>query len=235
MARKIMAIEDDTSIVTLLEHILTKAEYEVVTFTDGLAALHSFDEVNPDLIMLDLMLPGMNGLDVCRNLQQKNPQLPIIMLTALSEEFDKVLGLELGADDYITKPFSTREVLSRVKAVLRRSSPALDALNNKEEHLTTADLEVYPQRYEAYFKQQALELTVKEFQLLVYFLKNKNLVLSRDQLLNEVWDFDFVGDTRIVDVHISKLREKIERDSKQPQYIKTIRGFGYKLVEASKA
>lgn len=230
-----MAVEDDTSIATLLEHILTKAEYEVVTFKDGLTALHSFDEVNPDLIILDLMLPGMNGLDVCRNLQQQNPQLPIIMLTALSEEFDKVLGLELGADDYITKPFSTREVLSRVKAVLRRSSPALDALNNKEEHFIIADLEVYPQRYEAYLKQQALELTVKEFQLLVYLLKNKNLVLSRDQLLNEVWDFDFVGDTRIVDVHISKLREKIEQNSKQPQYIKTIRGFGYKLEEVSKA
>lgn len=234
MKKKIMVVEDDTSIATLLEYNLTRAEYEVISVADGLDALTSVAKVNPSLIILDLMLPGMDGLEVCRNVQQKQPHIPIIMLTAMAEEFDKVLGLELGADDYMTKPFSMRELLSRVKAVIRRTNPVFTSENQVDEHITLAELDIYPQKYEAYFRLHKLDLTSKEFELLLYLVKNKGLALSREQLLHAVWNFDFAGDTRIVDVHISNLRGKIEQNTKEPKYIKTIRGFGYKLEEVSK-
>ncbi|MES9682175.1 response regulator transcription factor, partial [Gottfriedia acidiceleris] len=157
----------------------------------------------------------------------------ILMVTAKDDEFDKVLGLELGADDYMTKPFSPREVVARVKAILRRSkiteTPVLS--NDDADTLLIADLKILPEYYEAYFQGEKLELTPKEFELLLYLTKNKGRVLTRDQLLSAVWNYDFAGDTRIVDVHISHLREKIELDSKKPVYIKTIRGLGYKLEE----
>jgi len=151
------------------------------------------------------------------------------MLTAKDDELDKILGLELGADDYLTKPFSPREVVARVKAILRRTKINEESETSVEKVLKIGDLEVLPDQYEARFKGIKLELTPKEFELLLYLTQHSGKVLSRDQLLNAVWDYDYAGDTRIVDVHISHLREKIEEDTKQPQYIKTIRGFGYKM------
>lgn len=225
-----MVVDDEVSIVTLLEFNLSKAGYEVLPITDGLAALKLAEEEHPDLIILDLMLPGMDGLDVCKKLKEKRLLIPIIMLTAKDDEFDKVLGLELGADDYITKPFGPREVVSRVKAVLRRSTLVKEeAATPEEEQIVIRELEIYPEKYEAYFRGEEMECTPKEFELLVYLARNKGRVLSREQLLNAVWHFDFIGDTRIVDVHVSHLREKIEENTKRPDYIKTIRGFGYKL------
>ncbi|NMA80482.1 MAG: response regulator transcription factor, partial [Jeotgalicoccus halophilus] len=174
-----------------------------------------------------LMLPGMDGMDVCKTLRQEKINTPILMLTAKDDEFDKILGLELGADDYMTKPFSPREVVARVKAILRRTT--LITAEAKDEIIKIGDLEIHPDKYMVMFKGEQLVLTPKEFELLLYLANHPGKVLSRDQLLNGVWDFHYDGDTRIVDVHISHLREKIESDTKQPVYIRTIRGFGYKM------
>ncbi|HET7616153.1 MAG TPA: response regulator transcription factor, partial [Bacillales bacterium] len=171
-------------------------------------------------------------LEVCRQLRDAQLTMPVIMITAKDEEFDKILGLELGADDYITKPFSPREVVARVKAVLRRANHAGEAHpEDNDKTLELADLKVFPEKYEAYFKNTEMELTPKEFELLLYFMKNKGKVMSREQLLNAVWNYEFMGDTRIVDVHVSHLREKIEENTRRPKYIKTIRGLGYKLEQ----
>ncbi len=229
--KKILVIEDEESINTLLQFNLEQAGFNVLTAMDGATGLKLAQEENPDLIVLDLMLPEMDGLDVCKNLRQSQHLIPILMLTAKDDEFDKVLGLELGADDYMTKPFSPREVVARVKAILRRSEYNASTAQPQSdlEAMVVGDLKVYPENYEAFFEGEALDLTPKEFELLVYLVKNKGRVLSREQLLNAIWDYDFVGDTRIVDVHISHLREKIEQNTRKPIYIKTIRGLGYKL------
>ncbi|MDM5200048.1 response regulator transcription factor [Fictibacillus enclensis] len=232
MSQKIMVVEDELSISTLLQFNLEQAGFEVITAMDGRKGLELAEMEKPDLMVLDLMLPEMDGLEVCKNLRQKQIFIPILMLTAKDDEFDKVLGLELGADDYMTKPFSPREVVARVKAILRRTKQmAVEeaAPVEEAEKLTIGEVEVYPENYEAFYKGTALELTPKEFELLVYLSKNKNRVLTREQLLSAVWNYDFVGDTRIVDVHISHLREKIEENTRKPIYIKTIRGMGYKL------
>ncbi|WHY70811.1 response regulator transcription factor [Fictibacillus enclensis] len=232
MSQKIMVVEDELSISTLLQFNLEQAGFEVITAMDGRKGLELAEMEKPDLMVLDLMLPEMDGLEVCKNLRQKQIFIPILMLTAKDDEFDKVLGLELGADDYMTKPFSPREVVARVKAILRRTNQmAVEeaAPVEEAEKLTIGEVEVYPENYEAFYKGTALELTPKEFELLVYLSKNKNRVLTREQLLSAVWNYDFVGDTRIVDVHISHLREKIEENTRKPIYIKTIRGMGYKL------
>ncbi|HET7656765.1 MAG TPA: response regulator transcription factor, partial [Bacillales bacterium] len=210
---------------------LKKAGFDCIAATEGHEALNLAVEEKPGLILLDLMLPGMDGLEICRKLREKKINIPIMMLTARDEEFDKVLGLELGADDYITKPFSPREVIARVKAVLRRTVRSEEAVDSEDERFILGDLEVYPDQYEAYFKKKEMELTPKEFELLVYLLRHRGRALSREQLLNAVWHYDFVGDTRIVDVHIGHLREKIEENTKKPQYIKTIRGLGYKMED----
>jgi two-component system alkaline phosphatase synthesis response regulator PhoP len=234
LKRKIMVVDDEPSIVTLLQFNLTQAGYDVVTAGDGLTALEVAEKEQPDLIILDLMLPGKDGLDVCRDLRFKKIMTPILMLTAKDEEFDKVLGLELGADDYMTKPFSPREVVARVKAILRRTSQPETASESNDEKITIGELEIYPGRYEAFLRGTELDLTPKEFELLVYLARNKGRVLSREQLLERVWDYEFAGDTRIVDVHVSHLREKIEENTRKPLYIKTIRGLGYKLEEPKK-
>ncbi|MFC0187906.1 winged helix-turn-helix domain-containing protein [Fictibacillus aquaticus] len=235
MSQKILVVEDELSIMTLLQFNLEQAGFQVVTAMDGREGLEKAESEQPDLLILDLMLPELDGLEVCKSLRQKQLFIPILMLTAKDDEFDKVLGLELGADDYMTKPFSPREVVARVKAILRRSQQQAHALETKtksdSEHLGVGEVEVYPENYEAYFQGNALELTPKEFELLVYLVRHKNRVLTREQLLSAVWNYDFVGDTRIVDVHISHLREKIEENTRKPIYIKTIRGLGYKLEE----
>ncbi|MFC4321054.1 response regulator transcription factor [Litchfieldia salsa] len=233
MNKKVLVVDDEQSIVTLLQYNLKQAGFEVITAMDGEAGLNAAIHEQPDLIILDLMLPKMDGIEVCKELRQKRIATPIFMLTAKDDEFDKVLGLELGADDYLTKPFSPREVVARVKAILRRITQVevQTELEDTSEKLVISDLLILPEHYEAYFNENRLELTPKEFELLVYLAKHKGRVLTRDQLLSAVWNYDFAGDTRIVDVHISHLREKIERDTKKPIYIKTIRGLGYKLEE----
>jgi two-component system, OmpR family, alkaline phosphatase synthesis response regulator PhoP len=235
MGKKVLVVDDENSILTLLQYNLQQAGYEVVTGMDGEEAKNLTLTENPDLIVVDVMLPKMDGLEVCKQLRQQKNFTPILMLTAKDDEFDKVLGLELGADDYMTKPFSPREVVARVKAILRRTQIQADSAEQSEknsaEHLIISNLTIYPEQYEAYFGETLLELTPKEFELLLYLAKNKGRVLTRDQLLSAVWNYDFAGDTRIVDVHISHLREKIEQNTKKPVYIKTIRGLGYKLEE----
>ncbi len=233
MNKKVLVVDDEPSIATLIKYNLEQAGYEVITAADGEEALKKTLEEFPDLLILDWMLPRMDGMEVCKELRQRKIPTPILMLTAKDEEFDKVLGLELGADDYMTKPFSPRELLARVKAILRRLThmPKLEEDSGQEQGLTVADIEIYPEKYEAYFRGSLLELTPKEFELLLYLMENKGRVLTRDQLLSAVWKYDFAGDTRIVDVHISHLREKIEHNTRKPEYIKTIRGLGYKLEE----
>ncbi len=232
MSNKILVIEDEVSISTLLQYNLKQAGFEVLQAYDGQEGLDVAIAEKPNLIMLDLMLPKLDGMEVCKELRIQKIDIPIIMLTAKDDEFDKVLGLELGADDYMTKPFSPREVVARVKAVLRRAKTlekASDQDGEKIYHI--GDLVVYPDRFEATFENKVLEFTPKEFELLVYLLENKNRVLTRDQLLSAVWHYDFAGDTRIVDVHISHLRDQIEENSRKPKFIKTIRGLGYKFEE----
>ncbi|MBM7706697.1 two-component system alkaline phosphatase synthesis response regulator PhoP [Chryseomicrobium aureum] len=228
---KILVIEDEQSIQTLLTYNLKEAGYEVINALDGREGLEKAEQENPDLILLDWMLPHMDGMDICKNLRLQKNQVPIIMLTAKDAEFDKVLGLELGADDYMTKPFSPREVLARVKALLRRSSINEGFDSSGEKKYQFGDLVIYPDRFEVLKSGESLEFTPKEFELLVYLVENKNRVLTRDQLLSSVWNYDFAGDTRIVDVHVSHIREKIEENSRKPFYIKTIRGLGYKFEE----
>ena len=232
MSNKILVIEDEVSISTLLQYNLKQAGFDVLQAYDGQEGLDVAIAEKPNLIMLDLMLPKLDGMEVCKELRIQKIDIPIIMLTAKDDEFDKVLGLELGADDYMTKPFSPREVVARVKAVLRRAKTlekASDQDGEKIYHI--GDLVVYPDRFEATFENKVLEFTPKEFELLVYLLENKNRVLTRDQLLSAVWHYDFAGDTRIVDVHISHLRDQIEENSRKPKFIKTIRGLGYKFEE----
>ncbi|MFC5590377.1 response regulator transcription factor [Sporosarcina soli] len=228
--KKILIVDDEQPIRTLLEYNLKQERYETISAADGEEAVHKTESEQPDLILLDLMLPKMDGIDVCRTLRQRGIETPIIMLTAKGDELDKVLGLEIGADDYMTKPFSPREVVARVKAVLRRTG---DRNDREEENglLQSGPLTVHPEQYIAYLNKEELEFTPKEFELLVYFMQNKNRVLSRDQLLSAVWNYDFAGDTRIVDVHVSHLREKIEENTKKPLFIKTVRGIGYKFEE----
>ncbi len=234
IVKKVLVVDDEQSIVTLLQYNLQQAGYEVITAMDGEEGINAAISEQPDFIILDLMLPKMDGIEVCKHLRQQKVSTPILMLTAKDEEFDKVLGLELGADDYMTKPFSPREVVARVKAILRRiqAQPSAEGQEKeKTDYIKVKSLKIYPEHYEAYFDDEQLELTPKEFELLLYLAQHKGRVLTRDQLLSAVWNYDFAGDTRIVDVHISHLREKIEEDSKKPTFIKTIRGLGYKMEE----
>lgn len=232
MDKRILVVDDEPSITKLVSYNLEKSGFIVDTAADGQAALDLVVKRKPDLIVLDIMLPRVDGLEVCKQLRQKDIHIPILMLTAKDDEVDRILGLELGADDYLTKPFSPRELVARVKAILRRT--ALSALENNDagerrKPLLIGDLQIDIEGYESYFQGKLLQLTPKEFELLVYMATNRGRVLSRDHLLDAVWNYDFVGDSRIVDVHVSHLRDKIEHDTRQPLYIKTIRGVGYKF------
>lgn len=227
---KVLVVEDEASIAKLLQFNLEKAGFEVVTAADGKQALDMTVAENPDFIILDLMLPVMDGMEVCKKLRQEKINTPILILTAKDDELDKILGLELGADDYLTKPFSPREVMARVKAILRRTSAQPTGTTEVDETVYQfGEIRIYRDRYEVYRGEQKLELTPKEFELLCHLAAHPGRVLTRVQLLNAVWNYDFIGDSRIVDVHISHLREKIESDTKNPRHIKTVRGMGYKL------
>lgn len=232
--KKVLVVDDDQAILTLLKYNLTKEGYEVETAIDGQEALDTALSVSFDFILLDIMLPKLDGIEVTKKLRQEKVTTPIIMLTARDEETDKIIGLELGADDYITKPFSPREVIARLKAIGRRVTPAnehaqSDDLQKNEELYTFQDFSIDLTNYTVTVGDQKISLTPKEFELLAYFVKRPDRVLSRENLLNGVWGYDYVGQTRMVDMHVSHLREKIEKDPSHPTNIQTVRGFGYKF------
>ena len=234
MKGKILVVDDEESLVRLITYNLTKEGFTTVYAYDGNEVGDLVKKENPDLIILDLMLPGKDGLEICRELRADNISIPIIMLTARDDEIDKVVGLELGADDYVTKPFSVRELIARVKAVMRRQNTVTELAEDDKE-ITVGDFTIKPERYEIYFSGERLDLTLKEYELLEILLRNQGRVLKRDYLLENLWDYTEGINTRVLDVHISKLRDKIEKDSKNPQYIKTVRGLGYKFEDVYNA
>ena len=223
----ILVVDDEEPIQELLKFNLEKDGYQVRVAKDGPEALNSVEKEQPDLLVLDLMLPGMDGLEVCRRLRQntKYQQLPIIMLTARGEEIDKVLGLELGADDYMTKPFSPRELSARIKARLRR----LVVQDDSESVITRGELRIDLTSFRVLIRGEETELTPKEFELLRVFAAHPGKVYSRDELLERIWGYEYRGDTRTVDVHVRHLRLKIEKDPSNPEYIETLRGIGYRF------
>lgn len=231
MRKKILVVDDEPSISMLIEFNLKLAGYEVRCAGDGEAVFEMLKPFRPDLIVLDLMLPKMDGLQVCRELRKQNNAVPIIMLTALQDVTDKITGLDNGADDYMTKPFSPQELISRIQAIFRRlqTLPGIQ----EETRYTIGRLTVLPDQREVMLDGKPVELTPKEFELLLFLCRHKGKVLSRQQLLHGVWDYHFLGDTRIVDVHISHLRDKIERNAKSPEYIMTVRNVGYKMHSPS--
>lgn len=251
--RRVLVVDDEQSIRTLLAFNLEKNGYAVTEAEDGETALSWIREQAFDFIILDLMLPKLDGMEVCKRVRQEKIETPILMLTAKDDELEKIIGLELGADDYMTKPFNNREVLARMKAILRRydkaipqsepqevSEPEVEGstpqshspktlVDEEETILEAGELYIHLDSFEVYVRGERVEMTPKEFELLVYMVQRKNRTLSRERLLQRIWQFDYTGETRIVDVHISHLRDKIERDNKKPEYILTVRGFGYKF------
>ncbi|WP_019120869.1 response regulator YycF [Brevibacillus massiliensis] len=223
---KLLVVDDERPIADILKFTLEKEGYQVVCAYDGEEALQAVQMEKPDLILLDVMLPGRDGMEVCRTVRQSF-DMPIIMLTARDSELDKVLGLELGADDYVTKPFSARELVARVKAHLRRSRPKAEEQDGHFLRIHDLDIDLYS--YTVTKLGEVLDLTHREFELLVYLGRHQGQVLTREHLLQEVWGFDYFGDVRTVDVTIRRLREKIEDDPSQPKYIITRRGLGYAL------
>jgi two-component system response regulator RegX3 len=222
---RVLVVEDEESFSDALSYMLRKEGYEVAVAATGPAALEEFDRSGADLVLLDLMLPGLPGTEVCRQLRTRSA-VPVIMVTAKDSEIDKVVGLEIGADDYVTKPFSSRELVARIRAVLRRGG--------EPEELETATLAAGPvrmdvDRHVVTVAGEHVSLPLKEFELLEMFLRNTGRVLTRMQLIDRVWGSDYVGDTKTLDVHVKRLRAKIEPDPGAPQYLITVRGLGYKL------
>ena len=242
VGRKILVVDDEEVLLETIAYNLEQAGYQVITVCDGASALEAARRESPHLIILDIMLPGMDGLEVCRLLRRENSTAttPIMMLTAKGDEIDKVVGLEVGADDYVTKPFGRRELLARVRALLRRaeyvpaSKEGTEAEGEHEVVRVRRELVAGPLRIDlagrrVICRDRELELQPKQFDLLTYLVRNRGTVLTRDQLLQNVWGYDYVGDTRTVDVHIRWLREKIEEDPANPRLIQTVRGVGYRF------
>lgn len=227
MTRRVLVVDDEKAIVRLVTFNLEKEGFVTFKACDGEEALRIVREERPDLVILDIMLPRIDGFEVCKRIRQESVQTAIIMLTAKDQEIDTVLGLELGADDYITKPFSPRELVARVKAVLRRTVPKEEYVRSSETRI--GGLVINSGSYEVTVDGKPVELTPKEFELLDFLARNAGRVMTRDALLNNIWGYSYAGDTRIVDVHVSHLREKIENNPKNPVYIKTVRGVGYKF------
>jgi DNA-binding response OmpR family regulator len=223
---KILVVEDEPNMVAGLRDNFEFEGYEVITARDGVEGLHRALEESPDLVVLDVMMPRLSGLEVCRQLRAKRASIPIIMLTARGQEVDKVVGLELGADDYVTKPFSIRELLARVKAILRRTAVVP---KDKDQH-SFGDVEVDLQRCRVLRSGKALDISSTEFDLLKYFVCHPGETLSRDRLLEEVWGYENYPTTRTVDTHLVRLRQKLEPDPEQPQYFLTVHGTGYRFV-----
>ncbi|MDD4801578.1 MAG: response regulator transcription factor [Syntrophomonas sp.] len=230
MQGKIMVVDDEEALVRLITYNLSKEGFSPIAACEGNEAWQLIMQEKPDLIILDLMLPGKDGLEICRDLRHESIKTPIIMLTAKDDEIDRILGLELGADDYVTKPFSVRELIARVKAVLRRNSGNKEPVD-PDRDLVAGEFTIKPEKYEIHFNGVQLDLTLKEYELLELLIRNRGRVLKRDYLLQILWDYADSVNTRVLDVHISKLRDKIEKDSREPKYIKTIRGLGYKFEE----
>ncbi len=225
--QSVLVVDDEPRIVEVVQKYLAREGFQVATARDGEAALATFSAHNPDLIVLDLMLPKVDGLEVFRRLRAKS-SVPVIMLTAKGEETDRIVGLELGADDYITKPFSPRELVARVKAVLRRAS-AGSILDTGERPITRGDLRIDPRARSVEAQGKAVELTSKEFDLLWFLASHPGQVFTRTQLLDHVWGYEFYGDASTVTVHVRRVREKIEPDAADPRYITTVWGVGYKF------
>lgn len=227
MSNKILVVDDDLNICELLKIYLENEGYTVFVANDGQAAVDTFTAKSPDLVLLDIMLPKMDGWQVCREIR-KTSGVPIIMLTAKGETFDKVLGLELGADDYVTKPFDAKEVMARIKAVLRRSKGESENVANEKKVVVYDKLEINIENYELKVDGKVIDTPPKELELIYHFASNPNRVYTRDQLLDEVWGFDYYGDSRTVDVHVKRLREKLEGVSDKWS-LKTVWGVGYKF------
>lgn len=234
MAEKILIVEDEVSLQETLSYNLRKQGYEVETVGDGPSALEAARRLKPELILLDIMLPGMDGFDVCRILRNEM-STPVLMLTARDDEIDRVVGLEVGADDYLTKPFSMRELIARVKAMLRRVRIIREEVSSSQIDIADklvyefGNMEIDIGRREVRIDRKPVNLKPKEYELLFYLAKHKNQVLSRDQILESVWGWDYVGDSRTVDVHVRWLREKIETTPANPERIITVRGAGYRF------
>jgi len=231
LTAKILVVEDEKPIADIIKFNLEKEGYQVECIHDGDEAIQKALASPPDLMLLDLMLPGSDGIEVCRRVRQHH-QFPIIMLTAKDSELDKVLGLEMGADDYVTKPFSNRELLARIKANLRRTQTTLSGPAQPEKNLSSiwvGDISIDPNSFVVTKKDKTIDLTHREFELLLYLAKHVNQVLTREHLLQSVWGYDYFGDVRTVDVTIRRLREKIEDDPGAPRYIITRRGIGYTM------
>jgi two-component system, OmpR family, response regulator VicR len=223
----VLLVDDEKTLVKALTFNLEKEGFKVEQAYDGEEALQKVFTLAPDIVVLDLMLPGLDGFEVCRRIRKKL-DVPIIMLTARSEDIDKVLGLELGADDYLTKPFNARELVARIKAILRRSVVRNESTKKL---IQIGDLQVDLLQHRVRLREQEISLTSKEFALLSFLVANAGNVYSREQLLEQVWGYDYYGDVRTVDVHIRHLREKLERDPGSPDYILTVWGTGYKIRE----
>lgn len=232
MSNKILVVDDEQSIVNIIAYNLKKEGYEVVCAEDGEMALEVFEKENPDLVILDIMMPKIDGYGVCKKIREKSP-IPIIMLTARADEVDKVLGLEIGADDYVTKPFSNRELLARVKAHLRRVNTIKEMEKEENSKIISENTEKFGEllidfdRYEVYKREESIPLTLREFELLKFLALKKPQIFTREQLLSQVWGYEYFGDVRAVDVTIRRLREKIEDDPSKPKFIITKRGIGY--------
>lgn len=233
LKKRILVVDDEPSIVELVSYNLKKEGYDVLKAYDAEKALEMIKEEEIDLFIIDVMLPGMDGFELVRTLRggDKNRDKPVIFLTAKGEEFDRVLGLELGADDYITKPFSVRELLARIKAIFRRTDQTLMKVEEKPKKIFAKDLDIDLEKYEVKVRNKAVGLTPLEFDLLRFLAENSGKVFSRDVLLDTLWGYDYYGDTRTVDVHIRRLRTKIEEDASNPKYIVTVRGKGYKFKD----
>ncbi|MBZ6003121.1 response regulator transcription factor [Leuconostoc gelidum subsp. aenigmaticum] len=229
MMTKILVVDDEPAISTLLKYNLEQNGYQVTIATDGQSAYELIGEQSFDAILLDLMLPVMDGMTVLKNLRQDKISTPVLLVTAKGDEFDRVFGLELGADDYITKPFSLREVLARLKAVLRRSQTERSA-SDKPDVVEIQDIVIDDNKKVVTKSGKNLTLTPREYELLLYFSQRVGRVIDRETILTAVWGYEFVGESRMVDMHISNLREKVENNPKSPQILKTVRGFGYTMV-----
>ncbi len=224
---KILVVEDETSFSEALKYLLGREGFDVVVADTGAHALEIFDQTNPDLLLLDLMLPGVSGTEVCRQIRTKS-QVPIIMLNAKDSEIDKVVGLELGADDYVTKPYSSRELIARIRAVLRRNAEPAER-SDANSLFTAGPVTLDTERHIVTIHGANVPFPLKEFELLEYLLRNIGRVLTRTQIIDRVWGSDYVGDTKTLDVHIKRLRAKIEEDPANPVFIQTVRGLGYKM------
>ncbi len=227
---KVLIVDDEKNICELIRLYVEKDGFSTCTANDGLDAIKAFNENNPDIVLLDIMLPKKDGWQVCREIRNVS-DTPIIMLTAKGETFDKVLGLELGADDYIVKPFEPKELIARIRAVLRRSSSAGESQPEKTDEISFEGLTINRETYEVVLNGNNLEMPPKEFELLYFLASNKNKVFTRDQLLNEIWGYEFFGDSRTIDVHVKRLREKLgsEEDENKFWNLKTVWGVGYKF------